>query len=74
MFWPEEDSYSEVPESKVVGEPGEIGEDISVKEGTKVYRGLLHAVGSRQEVQLKLQEIKSGGFCDESSKLQYFMS
>ena len=58
-----------MPESKVVGEPRVIGEDISVKEGGKVYKGLLHAVGSRQEVQLKLQEIESGGFCDETSKL-----
>lgn len=69
MFWPEEDSYSEVPESKVIGETREIGEDISVKEGGKVYRGLLHAVGSKQEVHLKLQEIESGGLCDETSKL-----
>ena len=57
-----------MPESKVVGEPGEIGENISVKEGTKVYKGLVHAVGSRQEVQLKLQEIESRRFCDEPSK------
>ena len=54
VFWPDEDSYSEVPESKIFGNPGSLGEAIQVNEGQKVYTGLLVAVGSREEVQEKL--------------------
>ena len=54
VFWPEEDCYSEVPESKVVGE------HINIKEGAKVHKGVLAAVGSQQEVQQKLEEMASG--------------
>lgn len=58
VFWPDEDSYSEVPESKIVGNPGSLGEAIQVKERQKVYTGVLVAVGSKQEVQEKLRNIE----------------
>lgn len=58
MYWPDEDSYSEVPESKIVGNPGSLGEAIQVKERQKVYTGVLVAVGSKQEVQEKLRNIE----------------
>lgn len=58
VFWPDEDSYSEVPESKIVGNPGSLGEAIQVKERQKVYTGLLVAVGSKQQVQEKLNTIE----------------
>ena len=65
VFWPDEDSYSEVPESKIVGNPGSLGEAIQVKERQKVYTGLLVAVGSKQEVQEKLSTIE-----EQSLKVQ----
>ena len=54
VFWPNDNSYSEVPESKIVGNPETLGEAIQVKERQKVYTGLLVAVGSKQEVKEKL--------------------
>jgi hypothetical protein len=59
VFWPDEECYSEVPESKIVGNPGSLGEAIQVKERQKVYSGVLVAVGSQQEVQEKLNTIEA---------------
>ena len=39
VFWPDEDRYSEVPESKIVGDPGSPGETIQAKERAKVSAG-----------------------------------
>ena len=50
VFWPNKDSYSEVPESKVVGEPGSVGEEVQVKEREKIYTGELVMVGSKQDM------------------------
>jgi hypothetical protein len=58
VFWPNEDCYSEVPECKIVGNPGSLGEPIQVKERRKVYSGVLVAVGTKQEVQEKLKTIE----------------
>ena len=58
VFWPDEDTYSEVPECKIIGNPGSIGEVIQVKERQKVYTGLLVAMGSKHEVQQKLNAIE----------------
>ena len=73
VFWPEEECYSEVPESKVVGEPGVVGESIHVKEGAKVHQGVLIAEGSKQVVQQKLEEIESGDPSGGQGKLFYFI-
>lgn len=54
VYWPEEDCYSEVPQSKVVGEPTDT---IQVKERGKIYVGQLKGVGSKQEIQQKLNSI-----------------
>ena len=59
VFWPEKDCYSEVPETKVVGEPGVEGTNVDVKEGSKVHTGVIVAIGSKHEVQKKLEEIES---------------
>ena len=58
VFWPDEDSYSDVPECKIVGNPGPLGEAIQVRERQRIYTGLLVAVGSKQEVQKKLNAIE----------------
>ena len=49
---------SEVPECKIVGNPVSLGEAIQVKERQTVYTGLLVAVGSKQEVQEKVNTIE----------------
>ena len=53
VCWPEENCYSEVPQSKVVGEPSE---KIQVKEKGNIYTGQLVGVGSK-EVQQNLNSI-----------------
>ena len=57
-----------MPESKVVGEPGMVGEKIHIKEGTKIHQGVLIAEGSKQVVQQKLQEIESGDLSSQRGK------
>ena len=54
VYWPEEDCYSEVPQSKVVGEPTDT---IQVKERGKICVGQLKGVGSKEQVQQKLNSI-----------------
>ena len=54
VFWPEENCYSEVLQSKVLGEPSE---KIQVKERGKIYAGQLVCVGSKEEIQQKLNSI-----------------
>lgn len=46
VYWPEEDCYSEVPQSKVVGEPSET---IQVKERGKIYIGKLVDTGNKRD-------------------------
>ena len=46
VYWPEEDCYSEVPQSKVVGE---LTDTIQVKERGKIYVGQLKGVGSKKK-------------------------
>ena len=48
-----------MPEAKVVGEPGVEGTNVDVKEGSKVHTGVIIAIGSKHEVQQKLEEIES---------------
>ena len=57
MFWPEEECYSEVPESKVVAEPNSPNGMIKVKERSKVYTGQVIAVGSKADIQQKLNTL-----------------
>ena len=54
VYWPEEDCYSEVPQSKVVGEPTDT---IQVKERGKIYVGQLKGVGTKEQSQQKLNSI-----------------
>ena len=56
VFWPEEDCYNEVPELKVVGELGVVGETINIEERTKVHQGLLVCKGDKQVVQQEARE------------------
>ena len=56
VVWPEEECYSKVPEAMVVGEPGS---NIDEKEGSRVYTGVIIAIGSINEVQQKLEDIES---------------
>ena len=54
VYWPEEDCYSEVPQAKVVGEPSD---KIQIKERGKIYTGQLVGVGSKEEIQQRLNSI-----------------
>ena len=54
-----------MPESKIVGEPGSVGEVVQVKEREKIYTGELVMVGSKQDVQQKLNDLE-----EESSRKQ----
>lgn len=58
VFWPDEDSYSEVPESKIIGDQGSPGETMQVKERAEVYSSQLVAVGSKQEIHEKLNALE----------------
>ena len=57
VFWPEEDCYSDVPESKVVGAPDLESKTIAVREKGKIYNGQLVATGTKQDVQQKLNSV-----------------
>ena len=57
MFWPEEDCYSDVPESKVVGAPDPQSKAIAVKERGKIYMGKLVATGTKEDVQQRLNSV-----------------
>ena len=57
VFWPNENCYSDVPESKVVGAPDLNSKTITVKERGKIYTGNLVTTGTKQDVQDKLNSI-----------------
>ena len=52
IYWPEEESYSEVPPSKLV-EPKKpaIGDKVKVKDGKKVHTGEVVGFGSKAEIE-----------------------
>ena len=48
VFWPEENTYSMVPESKIIGEKEPpAGQMVKIKEGQKAYSGKVIAVGKK---------------------------
>ena len=48
VFWPDESTYSMLPESKIVGEKEpSAGKMVKVKEGQKLYSGKVVAVGEK---------------------------
>ena len=52
VFWPEESTYSVVPESKTVGAKEHlVGQSIQVKEGSKCFSGTVVAVGNKVDVE-----------------------
>ena len=59
MFWPEENCYSDVLEAKLL-EPKEatVGVVAKVKEGGKVHSGTIVMVGTRAEVERRLNELE----------------
>ena len=50
VFWQDEGHYSDVAESKIVGNPGSVGETFRVKERQKVHTGVVVAVGNKQDI------------------------
>ena len=56
VYWPKEDCYSEVPQAKVMGEPSD---KIQIKKRGKIYTGQLVGVGSKEEIQQRLNSILS---------------
>ena len=60
MFWPDEDCYSEVAESKMLEckEPS-VGQTVKVKEGCKIFDGIIDAIGSKSKIEQRLCEIES---------------
>lgn len=52
IYWPEEESYSEVPPSKLV-EPKNpaVGDKVKVKDGKKVHTGEVVGFGSKMEIE-----------------------
>ena len=58
LFWPEEGTYSDVAPSKLV-EPKKpsVGDEVKVKDGTKVHTGEVVGVGSKAEMEKLLIEL-----------------
>ena len=67
MFWPEENCYSDVLEAKLL-EPKEatVGAVAKVKEGGKIHSGTIVMVGTRAEVERRLNELE----CIDSSQAE----
>ena len=66
IFWPAEECYSEVIESKIV-EPKDpaVGQTVKVKEGGKVFSGRVEAVGSKTEIEHRLSEMENTALVDD---------
>ena len=66
LYWPEENCYSEVLESKLI-EPKEatIGVVAKVKQGGKIYSGNIVAVGMRADIEQQWKELEGGEGGDE---------
>ena len=78
IFWPLEDKYTIVLDSKIVApkDPA-IDDAVKVKEGGKVFDGKLAAVGSKGDVEAKLIELeskKSKGSAATTEKKSHQMS
>ena len=58
IWHPIENSYSDVPESKIV-EPKDpaVGQTVKVKEGTKTFSGKVEAIGTKAELEMKLCDL-----------------
>ena len=69
IYWPEEECYSEVMESKLV-EPREasVGAVAKVKQAGKVYCGSIVAVGTKAEIEKKWKELEGGDDSDKATK------
>lgn len=59
IFWPEEESYSEVGQAKIV-EPKKpsTGDTVKVKVGTKVHTGKVVGSGTKTEVEKMMSDIE----------------
>ena len=69
IYWPEEECYSEVMESKLV-EPREasVGAVAKVKQAGKVYCGSIVAVGTKAEIEKKWKELEGGDDSDKATR------
>ena len=69
IYWPEEECYSEVMESKLV-EPREasVGAVAKVKQAGKVYCGSIVAVETKAEIEKKWKELEGGDDSDKATK------
>ena len=64
LFWPEEDTYSVVAESKILSpKEASAGQSVQVKEGAKVFSGTVVAMGSKVEVEQRLSEMEPRQVC-----------
>ena len=65
IFWPTEECYSEIIESKIV-EPKDpaVGQTVKVKEGGKVFSGRVEAVGNKTEIERQLSELENTALVD----------
>ena len=69
IYWPEEECYSEVMESKVVELREEsVGAVAKVKQAGKVYCGSIVAVGTKAEIEKKWKELEGGDDSDKATK------
>ena len=66
IYWPEEDSYSEVPPSKLVEpkKPG-IGDKVRVKDRTKVHTGEVAGFGNKAEIEKLMLDLEGQQDDDE---------
>ena len=73
LYWPEEECYSEVVESKLI-EPKEasVGEVAKVKQGGKSYSGTIVAVGTKTDIEQRWKELEGAGGEDSDSSTGYF--
>ena len=60
MFWPDEDCYSEVAQTKMLENKEPIvGQTVRVKEGCKIFTGIVDTIGSKSEIEQRLNELES---------------
>ena len=66
IYWPEEDSYSEVPPSKLVEpkKPG-IGDKVRVKDRAKVHTGEVAVFGNKAEIEKLMLDLEGQQDDDE---------
>ena len=80
IYWPEEESYSEVPPSKLVKpKKPATGDKVRVKDGTKVHTGEVVGFGSKVEIEKLMLDLEGRQDDDkeeaanEGEQSQYFL-